>query len=95
MESHLRSVTKAITWRVVGLAITASTVWVVTGEPGIAATVGIADTLLKIGSFYMHERAWNRSKFGRVELPNQTYQEDSHRADKLNFRESQGACGQP
>ncbi|MCL5961150.1 MAG: DUF2061 domain-containing protein [Chloroflexi bacterium] len=39
----------------------------VTGQASLATAVGLLDTLVKIGSFYVHERAWNRSRFGRVE----------------------------
>jgi len=69
LESHRRSITKAITWRVLGFAVTVGTTWVVTGEAGLAAAVGVVDTLVKIGMFYFHERAWNRSRFGRSQPP--------------------------
>ncbi|MCL5263834.1 MAG: DUF2061 domain-containing protein [Chloroflexi bacterium] len=67
MESHRRSIAKAITWRLFALSITIGTVWALTGEARLAATVGLADTLLKIGSYYLHERAWTRSSFGRTD----------------------------
>ena len=69
MESHRRSVVKAITWRVLGFAITVGATWTVTGEASLAATVAVVDTLVKIGIFYFHERAWNRSRFGRSKPP--------------------------
>jgi uncharacterized membrane protein len=40
-------------------------VWVVTGEAKFAAAIGAADAAVKIGLYYLHERAWNRSNFGR------------------------------
>jgi len=67
MELHRRSIAKAVTWRVFAFAITVGTTWVITGEARLAAAVGTADTVLRIGSFYLHERAWNRSTFGRVD----------------------------
>lgn len=69
MESHRRSVVKAITYRVLGFVITVGVTWAVTGEASLAATVGAVDALVKIGVFYFHERAWNRSRFGRIKPP--------------------------
>ena len=64
-ESHARSLMKALSWRVVALAITTGVVFVITGQATLAATVGVADALLKIGTYYLHERAWNHSNLGR------------------------------
>ena len=64
METHRRSLAKAVSWRVFALAITVVITWVVTGEAALAASVGVLDAVVKIGSFYLHERAWNRLKFG-------------------------------
>jgi len=35
------------------------------GELRSAAAIGLADTLVKVGVYYGHERAWNRVRFGR------------------------------
>jgi adenylylsulfate kinase len=64
LESHRRSIVKAVSWRVIAIMITTGIAWVVTGDSSFAAAIGITDSALKIGFFYMHERAWNRVKFG-------------------------------
>lgn len=64
-ESRSRSLVKALSWRVVALAATVSVVLVATGEVRFAAMVGAADALAKIGLYYLHERAWNRTDLGR------------------------------
>ena len=64
-ESHARSFAKAISWRAIALIVTVSIVWLVTDEVALAASVGLLDTLAKIGIYYFHERAWNLSRFGR------------------------------
>ena len=69
MESHKRSIAKALSWRVMGAAFTATVVWVVTGKPGLAAAVGVVDTVIKLGAYYVHERVWNRIRFGQVRSP--------------------------
>ena len=65
-DSRGRSVLKALTWRAVALVITVVVVWLATGEPGIAAAVGGIDAGVKLVAYYIHERAWDRSAFGRI-----------------------------
>jgi uncharacterized membrane protein len=39
-------------------------VYLVTGEKGIAMTVGALDVVVKLVAFYLHERAWGRIRWG-------------------------------
>ena len=69
METHLRSITKAITWRTGGTVVTFAVAWILTRRFELAAQIGILDTLVKIGAFYAHERVWNRLNFGKKKPP--------------------------
>lgn len=69
MESHFRSIVKAITWRTGGTVVTFTVAWILLREIELAAQIGILDTVVKIGAFYAHERVWNRLKFGKQEPP--------------------------
>lgn len=69
VESHLRSIAKAVTWRVGGTLVTFAVAWVLTGQVELAAQIGLLDTVIKIGAFYGHERLWNRLQFGRPKPP--------------------------
>ncbi len=69
MESHIRSIAKAITWRFGGTVVTFMVAWVVTRELSVAAGIGLLDSVIKIGAFYVHERLWNRVSFGKVKPP--------------------------
>jgi len=69
MESHYRSIAKAITWRIGGTVVTFVVAWVVTRELRLAAGIGLLDTVIKIGAFYAHERIWNRFQFGKPKPP--------------------------
>ena len=69
METHLRSIAKAITWRAGGTVVTFMVVWIVAGELTLAAQIGILDTVIKIGVFYVHERFWNHLSFGKQKPP--------------------------
>ncbi len=69
MESHFRSIVKAITWRAGGTVVTFAVVWILTRELELAAQIGVLDTAVKLGAFYVHERAWNRLSFGKKKPP--------------------------
>ncbi|MBW7997050.1 MAG: DUF2061 domain-containing protein [Candidatus Glassbacteria bacterium] len=69
IESHHRSVAKALSWRILAIAITAGVAWIITGNIQFAATIGVVDSLVKLGIYYLHERVWNKLSFGRQEPP--------------------------
>lgn len=69
MESPLRSIVKALTWRSGGFAITVLIAWIVTRRVDVAASIGVLDTVLKIGAYYAHERLWLRIPLGRQRPP--------------------------
>ena len=72
-ESALRSVYKAVSWRVLATLTTALVVYLITGSTEFAVTVGLIEGTAKIGLYYIHERIWNRLDIGR--------QPNRHRAD--------------
>lgn len=65
MESHRRSIAKALSWRTIATLITTLLVYLFTGEAEFAATVGLSDTLIKLAIYFAHERLWNRLPYGR------------------------------
>ena len=69
MESHIRSIAKAITWRTGGTVVTFGVAWILTRRLELAAQIGILDTVIKLGAFYAHERVWNRLNFGKKKPP--------------------------
>ena len=64
-ESAIRSVFKAISWRVIATLTTALLVRLITGSTEFAVTVGLLEGVAKIGLYYFHERLWNRLDVGR------------------------------
>ena len=60
---------KAVTWRAGGTVVTVLIAWLMTGEPKLSMGIGLLDSVVKIGAFYVHERIWNRLKFGVVNTP--------------------------
>ena len=68
LESHRRSIVKAMTWRIFATFVTMSVVYVFTRELTLAAGIGLVDTLIKIFVYYSHERLWERIQFGRRKI---------------------------
>ena len=64
-ESAMRSVFKAISWRILATLTTTLLVYLITGSTEFAVTVGLLEGVAKIGLYYFHERLWNRLSVGR------------------------------
>jgi len=68
MESHKRSIVKTISWRIIATFVTMLVVYIFTKEIVLSASIGLADTMIKIFAYYSHERLWNRIDFGRKKV---------------------------
>ncbi len=66
METHLRSVVKGISWRVLATMVTTFVVYLYSGELAAAAIVGSFDALAKVLLYWGHERIWQRITWGRI-----------------------------
>jgi len=66
MEKRVRSLLKAISWRIVATSTTMFLVFLFTGNLVLSVGVGSLELLLKLVLYYVHERIWNRSNFGKV-----------------------------
>lgn len=64
-EKPVRSVTKSISWRVVGTLDTILISWIVTGEATVAFSIGSIELLTKMVLYFFHERIWNTIKWGK------------------------------
>lgn len=65
-ESSLRSLLKAITYRITGTLTTALITLFITGEMAIALAVGSIEPFVKLIVYYVHERIWQRVPIGAV-----------------------------
>jgi uncharacterized membrane protein len=66
-ESHLRSWTKAVSWRLVGSADTFLLSLIVTGNASYAVSIASAEAVTKVVLYYLHERIWRSVAWGRLE----------------------------
>ncbi len=71
MDTHLRSVVKGISWRILATMVTTTVVFLYSGELAAAAIVGSLDALVKIVLYWGHERVWQWFTWGRI-LPTVT-----------------------
>jgi uncharacterized membrane protein len=69
MESNARSIAKAVSYRLLGSSVTGLILFAITGKGTISAIGGLADMILKIGAYFVHERIWNHIDFGRSKPP--------------------------
>jgi uncharacterized membrane protein len=69
MESNVRSIAKAVSYRMLGSICTALIVFVFSGNIRTSVGVGALDVVMKIALYYLHERLWNHIPFGRQRPP--------------------------
>lgn len=67
-DSRWRSVTKTGSWRISATVTTIILVYFFTGEFTIAVQVGMVEMVAKLVIFYLHERAWDKIRWGRKEI---------------------------
>lgn len=65
-ESPLRSILKAVTYRITGTITTALITLAVTGDYKTALAVGSIEPWVKFIVYYVHERVWQRVPVGTV-----------------------------
>ena len=69
METNARSIAKAVSYRLLGSSLTGLILFAITGKGAISAIGGVADMVLKIAAYFVHERIWDRIDFGRGKRP--------------------------
>ena len=69
MDQHKRTLVKTITWRFIALTTTIIVVYAYSGDIKESLVVGIGANAIKMILYYVHERVWNRVRFGKSEYP--------------------------
>jgi len=67
-ETNKRSVVKGISWRVVATTTTIIIVYVFFGRLDLAIAAGMIESVLKVGLYWAHERAWFKIRWGRKKI---------------------------
>lgn len=64
-EKPIRSVAKAISWRVIGTLDTLLISYLLTGKVVLAASIASIDFITKMFLYFFHERLWNKINWGK------------------------------
>jgi uncharacterized membrane protein len=64
-DTPVRSLAKAVSWRVTGTIDTFLISWLITGQVLLASGIALTEIMTKIVLFWGHERVWNRINWGK------------------------------
>ena len=67
-DTNKRSIVKGITWRVVATTTTIAIVYFFFDRLDLAIAAGMIETVLKVGLYWIHERAWFKIRWGRKKI---------------------------
>jgi uncharacterized membrane protein len=67
MNSKKRSLAKTITYRLISSGIGFLVVWALSSNVKASAMFSVAELIYKPLQYYIHERVWQRIKWGRYE----------------------------
>ena len=67
-ETNRRSIAKGISWRVVATTTTIAIVYFFFDRLDLAIAAGMIETVLKVGLYWLHERAWFKVRWGRKKI---------------------------
>ncbi|MFA6924011.1 MAG: DUF2061 domain-containing protein [Bacteroidales bacterium] len=67
-DRPLKSIIKSFSWRFVGTCDTIFISWLLTGKATIAFSIGGVEVFSKIFLYYLHERAWENIRWGRMRV---------------------------
>lgn len=65
-DTPVRSLAKAVSWRVTGTVDTFLISWLITGQILLASGIAFTEIMTKICLFWAHERVWNRIDWGKT-----------------------------
>lgn len=72
MESPTRTIAKAVSWQLLGLFSMTLIGYLFTGSVAAAGSLAIVTTVIGAVCYVLHERAWNRIAWGRIDTLHQT-----------------------
>jgi uncharacterized membrane protein len=65
-DRPIKSLAKAVSWRIVGSIDTMFVSFFITHRIVMAISIGGVEVFTKIGLYYIHERAWAQLRWGRM-----------------------------
>lgn len=68
-DKPIRSIMKAVSWRMTGTVDTIIISFFITGKIEFAISIGFIELITKTILYFFHERIWNRIQFGKSKEP--------------------------
>ena len=65
IDTPVRSLAKAVSWRITGTIDTFIISWLITGQALLASGIAFTEILTKVGLYWLHERVWTRINWGQ------------------------------
>ena len=65
-DTNRRTLVKTISWRITGSGATFAISYLITGSVSISGTIALIQLTANTVLYFIHERIWNRIKWGRV-----------------------------
>ena len=69
LDSKSRSLVKAFSWRMMAFVILGAISYMFTGDWQETTLITVVYNLIQIGTYFAHERAWDKVEWGRVPQP--------------------------
>jgi adenylylsulfate kinase len=67
-ETNKRSIVKGISWRLIATGTTVIIIYIFFGRLDLAIAAGLIESVLKIGLYWAHERAWFKIRWGKKRI---------------------------
>jgi uncharacterized membrane protein len=64
-DNAVRSLAKAVSWRITGTIDTFIVSWLITGQILLAGSIASIEIMTKILLYWAHERVWNKISWGK------------------------------
>ncbi len=68
MKIDRRAFSKTLTWRFIATVTTIFVAFIFTGSLVISLEIGSVEVILKTIFYYLHEKTWERTEFGKEEI---------------------------
>ncbi|MFU1479398.1 DUF2061 domain-containing protein [Roseovarius sp. C7] len=65
METHRRTLVKAVVWQVLGLLTMALVGFYLTGSATLGSIIALVNTSIGFAVYFLYERVWARISWGR------------------------------
>lgn len=65
MDTHRRTLVKAVIWNIMGLTVMSLVGLIMTGSIAVGGTIAVINTGVGLTMYFVYERVWSRIGWGR------------------------------